>query len=83
MAFSSEVDSGSREENASNQEPGASVLIRSEPIMLQQFFFLYIARSRGEEQTLPVPPRAAQRRQADARGIKTAVDGEDLPGDVA
>ena len=32
---------------------------------------------------LPVPPRAAQRRQADAGGIKTAVDREDLPGDVA
>src|SRR4051812_10389243 len=32
---------------------------------------------------LPVAPRAAQRRQADAGGIKTAVDGEDLPGDVA
>jgi hypothetical protein len=34
-AFSSEVDTGSREENASKQEPGASVLIPSEPIVLQ------------------------------------------------
>jgi hypothetical protein len=34
IAFSSEVDTGSREENASKQEPGASVLIQSEPIML-------------------------------------------------
>src|SRR6478672_2815685 len=34
-AFSSEVDAGSREENASKQESRASVLIRSEPIMLQ------------------------------------------------
>jgi hypothetical protein len=33
-AFSSEVDTGSREENASNQESRASVLIQSEPIML-------------------------------------------------
>jgi hypothetical protein len=31
IAFSSEVDTGSREENASKQEPGASVLIQSEP----------------------------------------------------
>jgi hypothetical protein len=33
-AFSSEVDAGSREENASKQEPRASVLIQSEPNML-------------------------------------------------
>jgi hypothetical protein len=33
-AFSSEVDTGSREENASKQEGRASVLIQSEPIML-------------------------------------------------
>ncbi len=33
-AFSSEVDTGSREENASKQESRASVLILSEPIML-------------------------------------------------
>jgi hypothetical protein len=31
MAFSSEVETGSREENASKQELRASVLIRSEP----------------------------------------------------
>jgi hypothetical protein len=31
IAFSSEVDTGSREENASKQESGASVLIQSEP----------------------------------------------------
>jgi len=30
-ALSSEVDTGSREENASKQEPGASVQIQSEP----------------------------------------------------
>jgi hypothetical protein len=30
-AFSSEVDTGSREENASKQQAGASVLIQSEP----------------------------------------------------
>jgi hypothetical protein len=30
-AFSSEVDTASREENASKQEAGASVLIQSEP----------------------------------------------------
>jgi hypothetical protein len=30
-AFSSEVDTGSREENASKQESRASVLIQSEP----------------------------------------------------
>jgi hypothetical protein len=30
-AFSSEVDAGSREENASKQESRASVLIQSEP----------------------------------------------------
>jgi hypothetical protein len=30
-AFSSEVDTGSRKENASKQESGASVLIQSEP----------------------------------------------------
>jgi hypothetical protein len=30
-AFSSEVDTGSREENALKQESGASVLIQSEP----------------------------------------------------
>jgi hypothetical protein len=35
-AFSSEVDTGSREENASKQESRASVLIQSEPIMLQR-----------------------------------------------
>jgi hypothetical protein len=33
-AFSSEVDTGSREENASIQESRASVLIQSEPEML-------------------------------------------------
>jgi hypothetical protein len=33
-AFSSEVDTGSREENASKQESRASVLIQSEPIVL-------------------------------------------------
>jgi hypothetical protein len=33
-AFSSEVDTGSREENASKQESRASVLIQSEPTML-------------------------------------------------
>jgi hypothetical protein len=33
-ASSSEVDAGSREENASKQESRASVLIQSEPIML-------------------------------------------------
>jgi heme iron utilization protein len=33
-AFSSEVDTGSHEENASKQKPGASVLIQSEPLML-------------------------------------------------
>jgi hypothetical protein len=33
-AFSSEVDTGSREENASKQQARASVLILSEPIML-------------------------------------------------
>jgi hypothetical protein len=32
--FSSEVDAGSREENASKQKSGASVLILSEPITL-------------------------------------------------
>jgi hypothetical protein len=30
-AFSSQVDTGSREETASKQESGASVLIQSEP----------------------------------------------------
>jgi hypothetical protein len=34
VAFSSEVDTGSREENASKQGSGASVLIQSEPIKL-------------------------------------------------
>ena len=34
IAFSSEVDTGSRKENASKQESRASVLIQSEPIML-------------------------------------------------
>jgi hypothetical protein len=34
IAFSSEVDAGSREENASKQDSRASVLIQSEPIML-------------------------------------------------
>ena len=34
IAFSSEVDTGSREENASKQESRAPVLIQSEPIML-------------------------------------------------
>ena len=34
IAFSSEVETGSREENASKQESRASVLIQSEPIML-------------------------------------------------
>jgi hypothetical protein len=33
-AFLSEVDTGSRKENASKQEARASVLIQSEPIML-------------------------------------------------
>jgi hypothetical protein len=33
-AFSSEVDTGSREENASKQKSRASVLIQSEPEML-------------------------------------------------
>jgi heme iron utilization protein len=33
-AFSSEVDTGSREENATKQESGASVLIQSELKML-------------------------------------------------
>src|SRR5437773_4398058 len=31
----------------------------------------------------PVPSLAAQRRQADAGGVETAVDGQNLPGDVA
>jgi hypothetical protein len=31
ITFSSEVDTGSREENASKQESGASVLVQSEP----------------------------------------------------
>jgi hypothetical protein len=34
IAFSSEVDAGSREENPSKQESRASVLIKSEPKML-------------------------------------------------
>jgi hypothetical protein len=34
IAFSSEVETGSREENASKRESRASVLILSEPIML-------------------------------------------------
>src|SRR4051812_17025518 len=34
IAFSSEVGTGSREENASKQESRASVLMQSEPIML-------------------------------------------------
>jgi hypothetical protein len=34
IAFSSEVDAGSREENAPKQASGASVLIQSEPIKL-------------------------------------------------
>jgi hypothetical protein len=34
IAFSSEVDTPSHEENASKQESGASVLIQSEPIAL-------------------------------------------------
>jgi hypothetical protein len=33
-AFSSEVDTGSRQENASKQKTRTSVLIQSEPIML-------------------------------------------------
>jgi hypothetical protein len=33
-AFSSEVDTGSREEHAPKQESRASVLIQSEPMML-------------------------------------------------
>jgi hypothetical protein len=33
MAFSSEVDTGSREENASKQKNSASVLMQSEPNM--------------------------------------------------
>jgi len=32
-AFSSEVDAGSREENASRQKTGASVLMQSEPML--------------------------------------------------
>jgi hypothetical protein len=35
-AFSSEVDTGSREENALKQKSRALVLIQSEPKMLQQ-----------------------------------------------
>jgi hypothetical protein len=35
MAFSREVDTGSRKENASKQKSKASVLIQSEPIRLQ------------------------------------------------
>src|SRR5712672_2349074 len=39
---------------------------------------------RGEgEEMLAVPSDAAQRRQSDAGGIKTAIDGENLSGDVA
>jgi len=38
-AFSSEVGTGSREENASKQKSRASVLIQSEPIMLQAAIF--------------------------------------------
>jgi heme iron utilization protein len=34
IAFSSEVGTGLREENASKQQSGASVLIQPEPIML-------------------------------------------------
>jgi hypothetical protein len=34
-AFSSEVDAGWREENASKEQPGASVLMQSDPIMLR------------------------------------------------
>jgi hypothetical protein len=34
IAFSSEVDAGSREENASKQESRASVLIQSKAMML-------------------------------------------------
>src|SRR5712671_7514666 len=39
---------------------------------------------RGEgEEMLAVSSVAAQRRQSDAGGIKTAIDGENLSGDVA
>jgi hypothetical protein len=34
QAFSNEVDTDSREENASKQESGAAVLMQSEPKML-------------------------------------------------
>jgi hypothetical protein len=37
-AFSSEVDTGSRWENASKQKTSASVLIQSEPIVLYILF---------------------------------------------
>jgi hypothetical protein len=43
----SEVDTGSREENASKQQSRASVLIQSEPIMLQA------ALETGAEPKLP------------------------------
>jgi hypothetical protein len=49
IAFSSEVDTGSREENASKQQTRASLLIRSEVKILQPFIF----RERRFEAPLP------------------------------
>jgi hypothetical protein len=45
MAFSSEVETGSREENASKEKFGASVLIRSEPERLQPAEERFLAAS--------------------------------------
>src|SRR5882757_9452146 len=44
-------------------------------------------RKNGSKQekscALPIAPLAAQRRQSDAGGIETAIDSENLPGDIA
>src|SRR6202043_1829270 len=56
-AFSSEVDTGSREENASKQESRASVLIQSEP-----------NQNRICASPLPVSDRTADRQRPQVAG---------------
>jgi hypothetical protein len=55
------VDTGSREENASKQESGASVLIQSEPKLQKPFFETILLRQRIDGMAIPIlkSPRAA------------------------
>jgi hypothetical protein len=82
IAFSSEVDTPSREENASKQESGASVLIQSEPIALDDTSGAHpktkkIAGRAPQLYALPVkePPQAGVIQGDQSMGVEFAARG--------